>query len=216
VSNKDKTPLTTHWINDLVNDPVSLRRRISGTRKEVNRAKKPKKSSGKWLIRIMPSQSRRVMRRFSGHQIELIKRCSLKGKGRLLLVMDDEEIIRLVVGKMLQEIGYDFDFAEDGENALEKYEGAMRAILFRAVILDLMVRGGMGCLECMQKLQEIDPEVKAIASSGYADNPIMSKYRESGFKGIIITPYEIEDLSEILYKIISDNFRVASSKERTQ
>ena len=51
--------------------------------------------------------------------------------------------------------------------------------------MDLTVRGGMGCLECMQKLLEIDPEVKAIVSSGYADNPIMSKYRESGFKGII-------------------------------
>ena len=81
--------------------------------------------------------------------------------------------------------------------------------------MDLTVRGGMGCLECMQKLLEIDPEVKAIVSSGYADNPIMSKYRKSGFKGIIITPYEIEDLSEILYKIINNDPHVAWSEERT-
>jgi len=81
--------------------------------------------------------------------------------------------------------------------------------------MDLTVRGGMGGLECMQKLLEIAPEVKALVSSGYADNPIMSKYRESGFQGIIIKPYEIEDLSEVLYKIINDNFRVDSSEERT-
>ena len=137
-----------------------------------------------------------------------------KGKGRLL-VMDDEEIIRLVVGKMLQEIGYDADFAEDGEKALEKYDGAMKSgNPFKAVIMDLTVRGGMGGLECMQKLLEIDPEVKAVVSSGYADNPIMSKYRESGFKGIIIKPYEIEDLSEVLYKIINDNSQVVWSEER--
>ena len=86
---------------------------------------------------------------------------------------------------------------------------------FRAVIMDLTVRGGMGGLECVKKLLEIDPEIKAIVSSGYADNPIMSKYRESGFKGIIIKPYEIEDLSEILYKIINENSLVAWSEERT-
>ena len=138
-----------------------------------------------------------------------------KGKGRLL-VMDDEEIIRLVVGKMLEEIGYEADFAEDGEKAIEQYVDAMKSgNPFSAVIMDLTVRGGMGGLECMKKLLEIDPEVKAIVSSGYADNPIMSKYRESGFKGIIIKPYEIEDLSEILYKIINDNSQVAWSEERT-
>ena len=138
-----------------------------------------------------------------------------KGKGRLL-VMDDEEIIRLVVGKMLEEIGYEADFAEDGEKAIEQYADAMKSgNPFSAVIMDLTVRGGMGGLECVNKLLEIDPEVKAIVSSGYADNPIMSKYRESGFKGIIIKPYEIEDLSEILYKIINNNSHVAWSEERT-
>ena len=80
--------------------------------------------------------------------------------------------------------------------------------------MDLTVRGGMGCLECMRKLLEIDSEVKAIVSSGYADNPL-SKYRECGFKGIIIKPYEIEDLSEIIYKIINDNAHVAWAEERT-
>jgi PleD family two-component response regulator len=125
VSNKDKTPLPTHRIND----PVSLSRRISGTRKKLTEQKKPKKAPGTGLSavchhRVESESNEKILR----HQIELIKRCPLKGKDRLL-VMDDEEIIRLVVGKMLQEIGYDADFAEDGENALEKYEGAMKAIL---------------------------------------------------------------------------------------
>jgi DNA-binding NarL/FixJ family response regulator len=73
----------------------------------------------------------------------------------------------------------------------------------------------MGGVECMKKLLEIDPEVKAIISSGYVDNPIMSKYRESGFKGIIIKPYEIEELSEILYKILNNNPGVACPEKRT-
>ncbi len=67
----------------------------------------------------------------------------------------------------------------------------------------------------MNKLLEIDPKVKAIVSGGFADNPIISKYRESAFKGIIIKPYEIEDLSEILCKIINDSTHVVRSEERT-
>jgi two-component system cell cycle sensor histidine kinase/response regulator CckA len=124
------------------------------------------------------------------------------GRGRIL-VMDDEDIMRLIVGNMLEELGYAADFAEDGEKALEKYMSAMEeGRPFDAVIIDLTIRGGGGGADCIKGLLATDPEVKAVVSSGYYDDPVMSNYRTLGFKGVITKPYKIEDLSEILYKTI--------------
>jgi len=126
----------------------------------------------------------------------------LPGKGRVL-VMEDEEIIRLILGKMLMEIGYEAEFSVDGEQAIKLYKKAKNmGKAFDAVLIDLTIRGGMGGTECIKNLLEIDPEVKAIVSSGYSDDPVISNYREFGFKNIITKPYRIEELSEILYKVI--------------
>ena len=73
---------------------------------------------------------------------------------------------------------------------------------FDAAILDLTIPGGMGGKEAIHKLREIDPKIKAIVSSGYCNDPIMSECKEYGFDAIIHKPYIITDLSDILYKVI--------------
>jgi CheY-like chemotaxis protein len=76
---------------------------------------------------------------------------------------------------------------------------------FDAVILDLTVPGGIGGKEAMKRLLEIDPRVKAIVSSGYSNDPVMAKFREYGFRGVIAKPYKIEELSGVLRRIIIRN-----------
>ncbi len=126
-----------------------------------------------------------------------------RGRGRVL-VMEDEETIRLILQKMIAEIGYEADFVVNGEEAVELYTKAREsANPFDAVLMDLTIRGGMGGQECIQHLLEFDPSVKAIVSSGYSDAPVISNYRDYGFLGIITKPYRIEDLSEVLYKVIT-------------
>ncbi len=109
-----------------------------------------------------------------------------RGKGRILF-MDDKESIRDVVGEMLIQLGCEVEFATEGDEAIELYKKAkVSGQKFDAVILDLTIQGGMGGVEAFQKLREIDPEVKAIVTSGYSNDPVMNKYRDYGFKGVVV------------------------------
>lgn len=136
------------------------------------------------------------------------------GRGRAL-VMDDEEIIRFIVGEMLEEIGYHCEFAEDGARAVESYLAARsEGAPFDVVLLDLTVRGGMGGMDCITRLKEIDPGIRAIVSSGYCDDPVMASYREFGFQGLITKPYQIEDLSKILHEVMGAGDPAEADRER--
>lgn len=124
------------------------------------------------------------------------------GKGKIL-VMDDEESVRNVVGKMLAYIGYEADFARDGAEAIEKYAKAKESDHpFDAIIADLTIAGGMGGKETIKKLLDFDPNVKAIVSSGYSNNPIMPNFKEYGFSGVVAKPYAIERLASELHRVI--------------
>ncbi len=125
-----------------------------------------------------------------------------KGKGRILF-MDDQEGIKRMVRLMLNKLGYEVELATDGAEAIELYKEAKASgQKFDVVILDLTIPGGMGGKETIRKLYEIDPEIKAIVSSGYFNDPIMSGYEAYGFKGAIAKPYEIKEFSKILHEVI--------------
>ena len=124
------------------------------------------------------------------------------GLGRILF-MDDQPNIRKMVKQMLRHLGYEIEVAEDGARAVELYTEAQKAgEPFEAVVLDLTVPGGMGGEEAMRRFQTIDPEVKAIVSSGYANDPIISSYHQYGFSGVVSKPFDINELSKILHKVV--------------
>ncbi len=124
------------------------------------------------------------------------------GKGRVL-IMDDEEIIRQVAGAMLNYFGYETDFAKDGTEAINKYVQAMQSKKsFDVVIMDLTIPGGMGGKETVQELINIDPNVKAIVSSGYSNDSILSNYRDYGFIGVVSKPYRVHELTDQVAKIL--------------
>lgn len=124
------------------------------------------------------------------------------GYGKVL-VMDDEERLREIMGTMLKYLGYQADFAVDGEDAIAKYEAARASTQpHDAVLLDLTVPGGLGGVETIRELLKIDPEIKALVCSGYHDEAVLSRYTEYGFKGAVPKPVDIKVLSSELKKII--------------
>ncbi|MBA4372056.1 MAG: hypothetical protein C0402_04260 [Thermodesulfovibrio sp.] len=123
---------------------------------------------------------------------------TIQGTGRIL-VMDDEKMVRDIAGKMLRTLGYEVFFARDGVEALDLYTKALHTPeAFNAVIMDLTIPGGMGGKETIQSLRILDPEVVALVSSGYSNDPIMAGFTDFGFKGVIAKPYTLEGLSRAL------------------
>jgi CheY-like chemotaxis protein len=119
-------------------------------------------------------------------------------RGRIL-IMDDDEVVRTVAGELVRALGHDVDLAAHGNAAILKYKAAQEeGRPFDIVILDLTVRGGMGGVETVQKLREIDPEVKAVVSSGYSDDAVTWNYYELGFNAFLKKPYNMNDLKDAL------------------
>lgn len=126
------------------------------------------------------------------------------GKGKILL-MDDEPTIRTTTRKILTHLGYKTVVAKNGLEVLDLYIKANKSgDPFDAVIVDLTIPGGPGGKETILKLKQINPKVKAILSSGYADDLALKDYQCYGFKGVVIKPYNMEELSATLHRVIAN------------
>lgn len=122
-----------------------------------------------------------------------------KGK---VLVMDDEEIVRVVVKRLLLQCGYEAELTKDGAEMLRLYREAKEAGRpFEVVILDLIIQNGMGGQEAMKNLIEYDPDVRVIVSSGYSNDPIMANFRDYGFSGFLPKPYKLDELKRAMKNI---------------
>ncbi len=125
------------------------------------------------------------------------------GRGTIL-VMDDEEPIRLLAKEMLSHCGYQCELAKDGHETIALFQQAQKnGTPFSAVILDLTVPGSLGGKDTILRLREIDPQVIAFVSSGYSNDPIMANFHTYGFQGVISKPYSLIGLSTILHQRLS-------------
>jgi signal transduction histidine kinase len=126
----------------------------------------------------------------------------LSGSGRIL-VMDDEAMIRDLLRALLEALGYTVECVQDGAEAVAVYQRAQAAGQpFAMVILDYTIPGGMGGLETLHRLRAIDPQVKALLSSGYANNPVMADWAYYGFRGVVAKPYTMAQLQEALHNVL--------------
>jgi PAS domain S-box-containing protein len=123
-----------------------------------------------------------------------------------VLVLDDEEAICALVTCALEPYGIEVVETNDAFTAIERYRAALEAgQRFDLVISDLTIPGGMGGLEAVRRLREIDPLVRAIVSSGYAMDPVMASYRDYGFCAMIAKPYEINALGRVVAEVLGQS-----------
>lgn len=121
-----------------------------------------------------------------------------------LLLMDDEELVREAAASMFSFLKWRLEVAQNGEEALTLYQRALTAgCPFDLVILDLTIVGGMGGQETLSRLQQIDPAVKAIVSSGYTEDPVMSDFLGHGFCAAIAKPYSLDKVQALLQRLTS-------------
>jgi PAS domain S-box-containing protein len=128
--------------------------------------------------------------------------CAVAGTGRIL-VMDDDETIRVVAQRMLDRLGYAADACCHGEEALARYGQARQdGRPYDAVILDLTIPGHEGGAQVLARLREHDPQVVAIVASGYADDDVLAHHEAHGFRGRLQKPFDLTTLSVELARVL--------------
>jgi len=123
-----------------------------------------------------------------------------RGKGAFL-VMDDEEVIRETVRRILTSFGYTVVCKANGNDAVEFFEAETREQRTVAgMLFDLTVPGGMGGVDAVKYIRNINTDVPVFVASGYAEDPVMKIPAEYGFTASICKPFMISELSEMLNK----------------
>ncbi|OPY79901.1 MAG: Sporulation kinase E [Syntrophorhabdus sp. PtaU1.Bin058] len=129
---------------------------------------------------------------------------SVPAQKKRILFMDDEVFIRTIGNEILAHLGYDVTLTQDGNETILVYKQEKRAGRpFDVVILDLTMKGGIGGKDVLREILSVDPDAKAIISSGYTDDPVLSDYVSFGFRGAITKPYNINQLQEVLREVMS-------------
>ena len=124
------------------------------------------------------------------------------GTGRVLF-MDDEGTITSITASMLKSLDYKFDLAKGGEEVLTLYKRYLNiGRPYDAVIMDINVVGGMGAEETFTALKKLDPDVRAIISSGYDNEDMARKFLDAGFCGHLTKPYRVADLGKLLKTVL--------------
>jgi CheY-like chemotaxis protein len=123
-----------------------------------------------------------------------------KGSGSII-VMDDEEAIRLAYREMLELLGFSVICKNDGKETVDFYRSEVEAKRsYAAMIFDLTIPGGMGGIEAVAEIRKFDKEIPVFVASGYADDPVITDPAKYGFTASLCKPFTIEELSEMLNK----------------
>jgi CheY-like chemotaxis protein len=122
----------------------------------------------------------------------------LTGSGTILLV-DDEDIILDVASEILESLGYTVITARSGQEAIDFYSNERTKV--DLVILDLIMPGLNG-RKTYDQLNEINPEIKVLLSSGYSLSGEASSILERGRVSFIQKPYNINDLSKKVREVL--------------
>jgi PAS domain S-box-containing protein len=140
-----------------------------------------------------------------GVEVEVVNKQEVREElGKLkILVMDDDKIIQEMAVSMFEVLGHSIDIAQDGEEAIKMYVKAKnKNEPYDVVIMDLTIPGGMGGKVAVKEILNIDSKAKVVVSSGYSNDPVMAEYFKYGFVASIRKPYRLNEMKEVVKKIM--------------
>lgn len=117
----------------------------------------------------------------------------------LILVADDEAIMRKTAGSILEKLGYDVVYAEDGQDAVRVFAENVEKI--RATLLDLSMPKMSG-KEAYIEMKKIRPDLKVLLVSGFKKDEKILEVLELGVNGFVQKPYSMLTLAQELKNII--------------
>jgi two-component system cell cycle sensor histidine kinase/response regulator CckA len=121
-----------------------------------------------------------------------------------ILVLEDDPLVRSLITRNLSSQGFEVVESAEGSETVRLYQEAMgERRTYDLVILDLSIPNGMGGVRTMEKLRGMDPNVVAIVSSGYSDDPVMAKPAAYGFTAVLPKPYEPADMLRLVRNVLS-------------
>ncbi len=121
-----------------------------------------------------------------------------------LLILEDDEPIRRLMGMTLRRAGYHVVETGEGRETIGAFVSAMKEQTpFDLVISDLTIQNGMGGVEAIRRLREIDPKLIAIVSSGYSDDLAMANPEAFGFRAMLQKPYSPFQLEKAVEKVLA-------------
>jgi len=129
-----------------------------------------------------------------------------------ILIMDDEPMILRTVSKMLTQLGAEVVTALHGEEALtiyRDYEQNNKG--FDLVIMDLTIPGKMGGREAIKHLLTEYPNAVVIVASGYSNDEVMANFETFGFKGMIVKPYNMQELVGKIKEVLRNNLKLKNA-----
>ena len=119
---------------------------------------------------------------------------------RTILVVDDEEVVRELLGGLLSEEGFDVIQAEHGAEAIEMFKAKVKPI--DLVILD-MIMPGMKGEEVLRRLRRMSKSLKVIVSSGFMSEEQRDKLREYGVDSFLDKPYADKDALDAVRSVLA-------------
>lgn len=128
-------------------------------------------------------------------------RRSKNGSTRIL-ILEDEMMIRRLINATLTQAGFKVHETREGQETIDAYQEATSSgHPFDLLIMDLSIEDGMGGVEAISRIKAIDPDVRAIVSSGYCDDPAMANPAAYGFSAVLAKPYQPKQLVEMVKRM---------------
>jgi len=121
-----------------------------------------------------------------------------------VLVLDDEELILELVRDILELLDLRVATVADGREAVNIFKEAMaEGESFDLVLLDMSLPGELNGIDTLREIRKIDPSIKALVSSGYSADDIISNAKKYGFDGAVPKPYSISVLRDAVNKLLN-------------